>query len=150
MLWLGYVGVVDVRGSYFSPFLAKYSLVDIILKGLIYPSRWILSALGYTVFNSCNWLAIQGAKGVRIAFPCLGVEMMIVLFALIVSYPAVKAKKALFILGGWVGIHLINILRVTGIILTNYYSYELTSPSHTIFNMSVYGFIILYFLLVDE
>jgi exosortase/archaeosortase family protein len=142
---LGYVGLTDGRGQYYSPFLAQYSIIDLILAGLIYPSKWILTALGYTVFHSSDWIAIQGSKGVRVAFPCLGVEMMIALFSLIVAYPAIKAKKALFIIGGFAGIHLINILRVTGIILTNYYSYELTSPSHTIFNISVYSFIILYF-----
>ena len=144
-LFLGYVGVVDARGEFFSPFLAKYSILNVILQGLIYPTKFILSLMGFEVFNSTDWLAIRGAKGVRIAFPCLGVEMMIAIFSLIVSYPAVKAKKVLFILGGFAGIHFINILRITGIILTNYYSHELTSPSHTIFNISVYGFIILYF-----
>jgi exosortase/archaeosortase family protein len=144
VLFLGYVGLVDIKGSYYSPFLARFSILDLLLQGLIYPAKYILKIFGFEVMNALDWITIHGARGVRIAFPCLGVEIMIALFSLIISYPA-KGKKALFIILGFVIIHIINIFRVVAILLTNHYSYELTSPSHTIFNTIVYGFVIFYF-----
>src|SRR6185437_42524 len=90
-----YAGLVDPGGEAYSPFLAKYSLIQLILDCLIYPIKFILSVLGFETVTTGNLVAIKGAGGVRIFFPCLGVEMMIALVALVIAYP-IKRKKLVF------------------------------------------------------
>ncbi|MFN6945566.1 MAG: exosortase/archaeosortase family protein [Cytophagaceae bacterium] len=146
-IFLGYVGLVDDGGGYHSPFLARYSLIQLLVEIIAWPTRGILVLLGYDTFAYLNVVGIEGAAGVRILFPCLGVEMMIAWFALIFSYPSKTAKwKAIFL--GIAGIFVINIIRVLYLLLTQYHNPGVKLiRTHDIFNNVVYVFIFIAFML---
>jgi len=139
-----YAGLVDPGGEAYSPFLSKYSLIQLILYCLIYPMKFILNIMGYQTFNTHNIIAIKGSGGVGIQFPCLGVEMMIALVALIIAYP-IKRKKLLFIVLGILAIHLLNIARLLSIVFVSYYSPGKVNMFHNYFNDIAYIIAFLFF-----
>jgi exosortase/archaeosortase family protein len=141
ILFLGYVGLIDPRGAHYSSFLAKYSLVDLVLKGIIYPVKWILLLSGFPVRSSINMIGIFGSNGVVIAFPCLGIELMIVLVSFILSFPN-KRGKIKFITLGIIGVHLINIGRICTIIFVNHFYSGIKNKTHDYFNVIAWAFIL--------
>lgn len=141
-----YAGLVDPGGTVYSPFLAKYNLIQVILDCLVYPIKFILNSLGFETITFGNQVSIKGAGGVRIFFPCLGVEMMIALVALIIAYP-VKRKKLVFIILGIVAIHLLNIARLLSIIYASSKYPGKTSVFHDYFNDVAYLVAFFFFYL---
>jgi exosortase/archaeosortase family protein len=141
ILFLGYVGLVDPRGGYYSAFLAKYSLIDLVLKAIIYPVKWVLELSGFEARWSRNTIGILGSNGAVIEFPCLGIELMIVLFSFIIAFPN-KRQKIRFVCLGILGVHLINIVRICTIILVNHYLTGIKNKTHDYFNMISWAFIL--------
>lgn len=146
LCFLGYVGLIDPKGDYHSPFLAEYSLIKLILDGIIYPVVFLLQLLGYETRQGYNTVGILDANGVFIEFPCLGVEIMIALVSLIWGYPGGK-KKILYTFFGVLGVHIINIIRVLAIILTNHNNMNMMDISHDLYNFISYGFVLLIFYI---
>ena len=139
-----YAALVDPGGEAYSPFLEKYSLIQFIRYALIYPIRFILTLMEYNSYNTHDIIAIKGSSGVQILFPCLGVEMMIALVALIIAYP-VKRKKLVFVILGIAAIHLLNIARILSIILVGHYYPGKIPLFHNYFNDIAYGIAFLFF-----
>jgi len=152
VLYTGYVGLADPRGTYTLPsFLQSWNLVLLITQAHTWVSSLVLNLMGYETAVFDKTLLIKGASGVRIVFACLGIKLWIALIALIMSFPIQVAsafKKQL--LGAALGvmvIFLMNIVRVVSIILTNHYNNSMTQTIHDVFNNVVYVFIFVYFLL---
>jgi len=141
--FLAYVGLLEPGGNYFLPILQNFSLIQGILNLLIYPSKFILALLGFDTVTTYNSIKIVGSGGVRIAFPCLGMEIIFSLMALIIAYPGKNKKR--YLICGVLGIHCINIVRVTGLTLLKYYDPGIKFPGHDVFNLICYSFIILIF-----
>ena len=142
----GYAALVDPAGEVYSPFLEKYSLIQFIRSALIYPIKFILTLLGFDTYNTYDIIGIEYSSGVQILFPCLGVEMMIALVALIIAYP-VKRKKIIFVILGIGAIHLLNIVRILGIIFVGHYfpGTGRIPLFHNYFNDIAYGIAFLFF-----
>jgi exosortase/archaeosortase family protein len=138
----GYIGLVDPKGSYYSPFLSKFDLIDFITQGIIYPVKWLMALLGYTIKNHKNSIYIVGSHGVAIYYPCLGIGIMIVLVSFILSYP-VRKEKIKFILGGLIGIHIINIARIFTILTLNYKYPSSRINTHEYFNYIAWVLVLL-------
>jgi exosortase/archaeosortase family protein len=142
-LFLGYVGLADPRGSFTLPgFLQDYNLILMLTRSYVVCSEFVVNLLGYATESSTKILRIAGSGGVRIEFACLGVELWIAFIALILAYPvSLKRKNLVRFLtcaAGITIIYLLNVVRVTTILLTNYYSKGMTSVIHDIFNYGVY------------
>lgn len=138
-----YVGLLDPQGEYSLPFLAKFSLIQGILYLLVYPAGFLLNLLGFDTILTYNSVKIAGAGAVRIAFPCMGIEIMFSLIALILAYPG--RNKGIYLIAGVVGIHIINIFRVTGLALLRHLDSNMKLPGHDVFNFICYTFIIVLF-----
>ncbi|MBO9699705.1 MAG: exosortase/archaeosortase family protein [Sporocytophaga sp.] len=138
-----YVGLLDPKGEYSLPFLEKFSLIQGILNLLVYPSGFFLNLLGYDTILTYNSVKIAGSGAVRIAFPCMGIEIMLSLIALILAYPG-KNKK-IYLFAGVTGVHTINIIRVTGLALLRHLDTKVKFPGHDVFNFICYSFIIIIF-----
>jgi exosortase/archaeosortase family protein len=109
---------------------------------IIYPSKWLLNFLGYPTVILERTISIPGFRGIIIHAPCLGFNVFSIFIALIIAYP-VKAKfwkKTWFILSGLILIHLLNILRVSALVILNRYSFRITYH-HELFNLFIYGFV---------
>jgi exosortase/archaeosortase family protein len=142
--FLGYVGLVDSKGGYHSPFLAKYSLIQLILDSLIYPSKFIINFLGFETITNSNTLWLQNGPGVLIDFPCLGVGMMITWLSLIAAYPNGKHKLITIILG-LASIHTLNIVRIISLVFIQKHYANHNINHHDIFNYVVYSLIMIMF-----
>lgn len=142
-----YIGITSEGGKLFSPFLNKYANFPGWLSIAIAQfSRILLQLSGYTVYqlNPAN-VTIQGARGVTIAWACLGAGAMSLWVAFIVAHKVNIRFKLKWIIAGLGLICLINTLRVALIALSNYYhwTYIRHFDAHSSFNMLTYAFIIL-------
>lgn len=140
-----YVGLLDPKGKYSLPILEKFSLVQGILYLLVYPAGFLLNLLGFDTILTYNSVKIAGAGAVRIAFPCMGVEIMFSIIALILAYPG--RNKKIYLIAGVSGVHIINIIRVTGLALLRHLDAGMQFPGHDVFNFICYTFIIVLFYL---
>ena len=96
-------------------------LYHITLQVVIFPSLWILKTFGFDAYKSYDILWIVGTKGVRIDNVCLGLDLIVNLIVLIVAYPGNLRLKFLIIPIGILLILLLNIVRATGIVISQYY-----------------------------
>jgi exosortase/archaeosortase family protein len=143
VFFYGYIGLIDPRGGYYSAFLAKYSLVDFIMKALVLPVKFLLSLIGYDVVTNNNNISIAHEKGILILFACLGIDVMIAYVSLILGYPG--KSKILFLVIGILFVHLLNIIRMSMIVITIKKNPAIVDLSHDIFNYIGYGLIIMLF-----
>lgn len=141
----GYVGLIDAGGSIYSPFLAKYSLIDGILMALIYPTSGILELMGFTSRHAANFVGIENGIIVFIAFACLGINIMIAHTSLMIAFPG-KQKIKFWILG-ILSIHLLNIVRIVTIILAYNYDRGVVHLTHDLFNYFGYACVCVFFYL---
>jgi exosortase/archaeosortase family protein len=133
-------------GSALSTYLRNLNIYALAADTIIYPSKWLLNMIGYDTIISERTISIPGSRGIIIHAPCLGFNVFSIFIALIIAYP-VKAKireKALFILSGIILIHLLNILRISALLVLNKYSIPIMYH-HEIFNLIIYGFVFMAF-----
>jgi exosortase/archaeosortase family protein len=109
---------------------------------IIYPSKWLLNLLGYPTVILERTISIPGYRGIIIHAPCLGFNVFSIFIALIIAYPVRSTfwKKTFFILSGLILIHLLNILRISALVVLNRYSFRITYH-HELFNLFIYGFV---------
>lgn len=138
-----YIGLLDPKGALYSPFLAKYSLVEFILQALIIPAKFFLRLVGYDVVANKNNLSLSNEKGILIYHACLGIDVMVAYSALIFGYPG-KSKLTYFIMG-ILFVHLLNIIRMAMIVITIKKNPAFVYVAHDIFNYVAYFLIICLF-----
>lgn len=141
----GYIGITDPKGSWYAPFLAKYSLIELLLNGLIYPIKFIMTLAGYNVVSYQNNVSIAHEKGILIYHGCLGLDIMKAYAALILGYPG--KKKILFLCIGLLFIHVLNIIRMLLILVTIKTSPSIVEESHDVLNIAGYMCILLFYYL---
>lgn len=110
-----------------------------------------LMGIGVTVTDA-RYMILENAVGnIRIDQPCLAIDLMFMFAFLIISYPSTYKLKAIFGIGGIIGIHFLNVLRVSGValVLVKYPDlvWPLVDKHHLIFDTSVYILIFLMFVL---
>ena len=136
ILFRGYVGIIDSKGPFYSPFLHSYSLLQLVLNLIIFPTKFLLELLGYHTRFTADTIGILGGNGVHIAYPCLGIELMIAFLSLFFAFPGIK--KIPYLILGIIGIHCLNIVRVFSIILFNKSFPQVVDLTHTLFNLCSY------------
>lgn len=144
VFFYGYIGITDPNGDYYSPFLAKYSLIKFLLQGLIYPVKFILTLAGYDVMTYKNHINILNEPGIFIMHGCLGLDIMKAYTALILGYPG--RKKILFLFSGLLFIHCLNIIRMLLILLTIRINPSVVIQSHDLLNVAGYICILIFYI----
>jgi exosortase/archaeosortase family protein len=125
-----------------SSYLKNLNIYAVGADTLIYPAQWLLNLIGYHTVISERTISIPGFRGIIIHAPCLGFNVFSLFIALIIAYP-VRSKpleKVLFILSGIMIIQLLNILRISALVVLNKYSFPITYH-HELFNLVIYGFV---------
>jgi len=127
-------------------------------KIIMYASFSILKTLGYdayffyseTIYKYGVYaISINGFRSIYMGISCLGITLMGVFIALIVSFPGKLKHKLWFIPSGLIIIQLLNILRVFTLTLLDYYGFEHTFNEynflgilkfnhHDLFNFFIY------------
>lgn len=112
-------------------------------------SKWILEALGYTVFTGADRLiGVDGTGGLWIGDNCNGIALFALFTGFIIAYPGNWKKKVLYITLGIVLIELLNVARVVLLAILDTYSRAWTEFNHTYtFTIVIYGCIFFLWML---
>lgn len=142
--FLAFIGAMDAGGLLYFPILEKYDIIQVVRYSYINPTNWIVRSLGYPSYAYKLGVTILGPGGVQINNSCLAIETMIVFFTLISCYPSTR-NKLVHLLIGLSCIYLLNLLRIVIVCISTTHSIRVADLNHTIFNLVVYAFIIIYF-----
>lgn len=117
---------------------------DILKENLVFFSRWVLGLMGYDVEQMGNNIVkVVGYGGVGIGNYCLAVELFVLFFALVASYPSATKTKLWFIPLGLLSIHLLNVVRVIALNLLTVYAPQYADFNHHVtFRVIVFVYIL--------
>ncbi len=96
--------------------------IDQFYRIIIFPASYLLSLSG--IPHEVAYTAAQAQYFIKITetnywlflwIPCLGISLMYAYAALVIAFPGTWKRKLAFVLGGWVAIQLLNILRFYGV-----------------------------------
>ncbi len=153
---LFYFGTLAVIGlsapkGYYIPFIAKYlNYIDWMRASLLHGSSFFLGLLGYECYfpDKYNIFLVNGT-GVRMVYSCIGYGVMSFWAAFILANKGSWKKKLLWLLSGWLVIWIINILRISLLVLAlnKGWNMPLNIDHHTWFNIVAYImiFVLIYF-----
>jgi exosortase family protein XrtF len=126
----------------------------LVVSNITFLVNGILKLLGFTLidtgilYDAERTLGIDGTHGLYIADSCAGIPLMALFAGFIIAYPGPAVKKLLFIPIGWAIIHLINIVRITGLAIVTLYAPEMLDFNHHYtFTITVYVCIFLLWIL---
>lgn len=147
-----YLGITS-PGNHYSPFLAEHlNYIQWLRDGLLYISKQILVALGYTTITNHIDLLVAGHSHIRLEYSCLGMGVMSFLAAFVIAYPKPVKEKVLFLTTGILIIQVLNIVRFVLLALYWKPNEKHLLDHHTIFNTIIYVIIMvsLYFWMMRE
>ena len=119
-----------------------------VISNLIFLSSSVLRLFGFNIINSSiegmRTMGIDGTNGVWIGDPCNGISLFAIFAIIVICFPGKAKTKLWFIPAGMMIIHLINVLRIAGLALIEYYSPSSLDFNHTYtFQVIIYGVIFL-------
>jgi exosortase/archaeosortase family protein len=121
------------------------SLTFRLTKFLLYSTKFVLDFLGFEGVVMGKTVKISGATGILLDRGCLGRNLMGLYAGIILAYPGRIISKTWYIPMGIILIIIINILRITSlVIIMKYYPQYVDINHEVIFHYTVY---ILTFLL---
>lgn len=112
-------------------------------------SRFILEAMGYTVFTGTERvIGVDGTGGLWIGDNCNGITLFILFAVFVMAYKGNVKTKLIFIILGILSLQLLNVFRVVGLAILDTYSRAWTEFNHTYtFNIIIYGYIFFLWML---
>lgn len=139
--------LIDPSFWAYLPALEKMDLYLLFSDAISYPAKGLLTLFGNEVVISERVICVPGYRGVEIQGPCMGLDVFATFIALIIAYPSKTgfSKKVLYIIGGIIIIHILNIFRVSALIFKNIKWENVEVNHHDIFNFIVYGVVLLMF-----
>jgi len=103
----------------------------------------VLMPLQKIFFHQQNVVSIEDG--------CNALELFVLYAGFIICMPAKPLRKALFIVGGIIAIHLVNVIRCAGIAyIIIYHPQYADFAHHYVFTFVVYGFIIALWLIFSK
>ena len=123
----------------------KFDLL--IIDNLIFTSSVILKLLGYTLIDfpysaAIRSMGIDGTHGLWIGDACNGITLFALFTGFMLAFPGPLKAKFWFIPLGLLFIHILNIFRIVGLSVTQFYFPDALDFNHT------YTFTILVYSLV--
>ncbi|MGG9972124.1 hypothetical protein ACQ33O_10055 [Ferruginibacter sp. SUN002] len=149
------IALVSPEG-YYSPFIAKYLDYVSGLRFLLMKSSvsflWLLG-FSATIFDE-YWIKMGNGSGVRIGYDCIGYGVLFFWMAFIFANKVPIKKKIKWIIGGMIVIWIINVLRISLLLLAidkNWRAF-FSINNHTLFNIVAYAaiFTMIYFFDMSE
>ncbi len=125
----------------------KTLLDEKIISNIIFSTKRLLELFSYKVYftmEDINYqmIGVDGAHPIWIGGPCDGVAIMAISLIFVSAFPGNQIHKLWYIPLGILLIHFINVLRVAGLTLINFYAPEYLDFNHNYtFTFLVYGFI---------
>jgi len=144
-------GLAAPEGKYYSSFIDKYlDYVSWLRSSLTHGTRLLVSVFGYhTDFLSPTVLQVKGGRGINVGYDCLGYGVISFWIAFVFANTGSWKKKAAWMLGGAMILWLINVLRISSVLIgaNRNWKFPLGWDHHTWFNIAAYFsiFIMIYF-----
>ena len=118
---------IGLRSIYHNvPAVASYiqhsGVIDAFYRIIVFPASYLLTLSG--VPHEVSYIARQAQYYIDVTetnywlflwIPCLGISLMYGYASLVIAFPGTWKRKLLFVVGGWIGIVLLNILRFYGV-----------------------------------
>lgn len=141
---LGIIGLSTPDNSY-SEFVANYlNFIDPLRSSLLMGAKGFLSLFGFSTFYSDKFtLKLSSGEGVRMVYSCIGYGVMSFWMAFIIANKGSWKKKIVWVTGGLVAVWLINVLRLSLLLLAGkkQWTVPLGLDHHTWFNIVAYTLI---------
>lgn len=151
-----YFGTLAVIGlsapvGYYSAFVDHYlNFIPAFRATLLYGTKAFVYLLGYETFIPVNTqIRMVNGSAVNLVYSCLGYGVTSFWLAFIFANTGSLKKKLVWMLGGTIIIWIINVLRISMVLMAN--SKKWTIPfgmdNHTLFNIAAYIaiFVMIYF-----
>jgi len=135
-------------GNHYSPFLATHlNYIAGLRRLLLRSSAGILNLVGFVAIYNDYDLLVAGHGMLQVVYSCLGLGVISFFAAFVLAYPKKWKSKIIFLVGGIVGIELLNVLRFVLLAIFWDKSASHIIDHHTIFNIILYLIIaiVLYF-----
>ena len=151
ILYFGTVALIGIStpDDYYSPFAAKYlNYIDWLRATLLLSTKEMLSWFGYQTYLVDKYdLVMKGGGGIRMVYSCIGYGVMSFWAAFVIANTGRWMKKITWILIGWTALYIINVLRLSILIVAihKHWAMPLGWDHHTWFNIVAY---LLIFLLI--
>jgi exosortase/archaeosortase family protein len=131
-------------GNHYSSFVAHYlNYISLLRNGLLKSSAFFLNLLGYTAITDEYNLLVAGHGKLQVVYSCLGLGVISFFAAFVLAYPQKSPTKLWFLIGGIIGIELLNVLRFVLLAIFWNKTGQHIIDHHTIFNLIVYLLIII-------
>lgn len=156
---VAYFTTVAVEGlstpeHYYSPFVQHYLDYPSWLRAsLLNGAKLLLAVFGYhTVIPDAYHLVVVGGKAVQLIYACLGVGVMSFWLAFVLANRGPWQRKLLWVLGGMMCIWLINVTRISLVLLKNNSGKDRMwgLDNHTFFNILSYVALFLMIIWYDR
>lgn len=148
------IGMTATGGKFHSDFIAHYlDYVSWIKYSLMRVPAFFLSIFGIGAHEEPGFvLRINGGRGVRIAYSCVGYGVYSFWIAYVVANRGNVRKKIFWAVGGVLGLWLINSIRITLFLLAinRGWPMPLGLDHHTWFNIFAYLLIFSLIILYDR
>lgn len=126
----------------------KYTYYDQKFIGsIIQAADYLVKLVGYHTFmvlqdRDLQVIGLDGGTGVWVGSNCNAITLFSLFAVFIIAYPGHHKSKLWFVPAGIIAIHILNILRVVGLMFINLKAPEYLSFNHTYtFTFLVYAFI---------
>ena len=121
-----------------------------VIDNIIWISGGLIEFLGFELIGEFPFdegirtIGIDGTHGVWVGDPCNGITLFSLFMGFVLAYPGPIKSKLWFIPLGLILIHIINVVRVSALVLIVYYAPDTLEFNHTYtFTLIVYGFVFL-------
>ena len=153
IFYFGTIAIIGLAapGGYYVAFIDHYfNYISWLRSSLLYAARAIVFIAGFETYVwNIYTLRIQNGRGVHIGFDCLGYGVLSFWAAFIIANKGSWIKKAKWIAGGFFLIWMINVLRISFLLIAinKHWAMPLGLDHHTWFNIAAYSciFILIYF-----
>ena len=149
LLYLGTKAVIGltVPGGYYSAFISRYFDFPSWLRySLLYGSHLLVAIFGFNTYLPDGYhIRMVNGHGVRLVYACLGYGLLSFWLAFVFAGKEHVVSKLKWMAGGCAIIWLINVIRISLILIVTNSNWHFNIPvyQHTIYNVMVYACIFL-------
>jgi len=145
---------LSIPGGYYSSFVQKYlNVASWLRSSLMHASSMLVNFFGFDSKIEGDYvIRIKHGTGVRIVYGCLGYGVLSFWAAFIFANSVTIKKKILWIFGGCFLIWLINVLRISILLISvnRHWKSSFNIDHHTLFNIAAYILIFVMIYLFDR
>jgi len=144
---------LSTPGGYYNSYMEKLNFIDWLRSSLLHGSKALLGLFGFeTNVEGLYILRAKHGVAVRMVYQCIGYGVMSFWGAFVFANTAKISKKIKWILGGWLLIWCINVIRVSLLLaaINNKWSMPIRIDHHTLFNIAAYTLILIMIYFFDR